>query len=1006
MPINAKNKHNRQAGIARIVWPTAVTAVLFIVSIFVIIIPSFRSNMMDRKREMIKELTSTAWSVFQEYAEEEKKGNLTRVQAQQRAIADIRYLRYGQERKDYFWVTDMHPNMVMHPYRPELEGKDLSGELGQDPTGKNLFVEMVKVCRENGGHGFVEYMWQWKDDPSRIVPKLSYVKAFQPWGWIIGTGIYIEDVKEEISRLTSRLVTISIGITILIAFLLFYIMRESLKIERRRQKAENQLRDSEKRYRTLVETATEGTIMFLEGKYIYSNQTVRNMLDYSAEEFAALELPDIFKPGGTPLPQEKETGELTFNYFSALIDRHSVPPQYDARLKKKNGQWLDVSLTSSQISLGDEKGIVVSVRDISGHKQVEEELDQSRVRYNNLTSNLSIGVFRTTTGRRGTFIEANPAAIKILGFNNSAELFQTSIFELFYQGEERVNLFKELIDKRFVKNRLLTIRRADQSLAVLSVSLVLVEDADGEPRFCDGLVEDITERKRMEEGRENLIVELQTAQLFYNQAIKHFIKDILQCAMDMPIRKAAAIMTKNKYSAILVTGGQPQTGGQPLTGGQPETETPAPPRYLGIVTDRDLRERVVAEGISPDSPVYQVMSSPLISIPDSALIFEAMLLMQEKRVRHLAVKDHGGRIISIISNEQLMHIQRNTSAYLIKEIHEAPSVDEIVIARNRLPRLVKALIDSGANSRSVCRIITAVSDSILERLIQFAIDELGPPPAEFAFVALGSEGREEQTLLTDQDNAIIYQDIDNPDEAKTAREYFLKFGGKVCDWLDRCGYSLCKGDMMAKNPKWCQPLAKWKKYFNQWIHTANPQDLLEINVFFDFRCLYGQKEFTNQLKTYIQKLIGDTPAFLQYIARNALLYKPPIGFFGKIVVDSSGEKPSTFDIKEAIKPMVNFARIYSLKHDIIETNTQERLQRLYAQNVINRSSHDEIIKVYDYLMQIRFKHQAGALNENRNPDNLINPKTLTDIEQSLLKNTFSQINNFQKRLSYDFTGTA
>ncbi|MCU0290345.1 MAG: DUF294 nucleotidyltransferase-like domain-containing protein [Acidobacteria bacterium] len=252
----------------------------------------------------------------------------------------------------------------------------------------------------------------------------------------------------------------------------------------------------------------------------------------------------------------------------------------------------------------------------------------------------------------------------------------------------------------------------------------------------------------------------------------------------------------------------------------------------------------------------------------------------------------------------------------------------------------------------------------------------------------------------------MYENITDPQRKKQAAEYFLKLGEKVCLWLDMCGYKLCKGDIMARNPKWCQPLQGWENHFTGWINAANPQDLLEVNIFFDFRCVYGNKEFASRLRGFIDELLTATPAFFQYMARNALLYKPPIGFFGNIVVESSGDNPSTFDIKESIKPIVNFARLYTLKNNIEETNTQDRLYRLFTKNILTRSSYEEMVKVYDYLMQMRFKHQALALNENRKPGNFINPKQLTDIENMLLKNTFSQINNFQKRLSYDFTGTA
>ncbi|HLP61282.1 MAG TPA: DUF294 nucleotidyltransferase-like domain-containing protein [Candidatus Deferrimicrobium sp.] len=990
--MNPKEEPGLKRADARIILPTLLAVGLFIISIFAVIIPAFRSNIMDRKREMTRELTNSAWSVLLEYAEAEKKGLLSRPEAQKRAVADIRYLRYGEERKDYFWITDMFPRMVMHPYKPEMDGQDLSGKLGEDPTGKNLFVEMVAVCRKNGS-GFVEYMWQWKDDPTRIVPKLSYVKLFEPWGWIIGTGIYIEDVKHEIAAMTSRLITISTIIIFIIALLLFYITRESLKIEKQRLSAEKGLKESEKKYRALVEASTEGTIMALEGRFIYANQPILDMLDYSAEEFKNLAIYSIMAPAD----QENNTGYL---YFKAFMEGQPAPAQFEAKLKKKNNEFIRVELIISKISLGDENGFIIIARDIGRHKQIEEELGQSKEKYKILTNNLDIGVFRTTIGRKGKFIEANPAAVRILGFDSEDELLEMTIFDFFSDKDDRLKITKELLRDGFVKNRLLELKKKDGAHAVISVSAVLVKDEKGEERYCDGVLEDITERKKIETNRENLIVELQAAQHFFNHPIKHFLKDIVYCPMNTPIRKAAALMNKKNCSAILVSAemADGDTGNGVAEKGNG--------KFIGIITDRDLRGRVLAESIDPNRPVYEVMSAPLAVIPDSALVFEAMQMMREKNISHLAVKDYGDNVVSLVSSEQLADMQRSSSAYLLNEIHEAEFVEDIVGSLTRLPQLVKALIDGGANSKNICRVITSISDAVVERLIGFALAEIGSPPVAFAWMALGSEGREEQTLITDQDNAIIYENISNPQLKKEAAEYFLKLGEKVCLWLDMCGYKFCKGDIMAKNPKWCQPLQGWENHFTSWINAANPQDLLEVNIFFDFRCVYGNKEFTSRLRTFIDELLNETPAFFQYMARNALLYKPPIGFFGNIVVESSGDNPSTFDIKESIKPIVNFARLYTLKNNIEETNTQDRLYRLFTKNILTRSSYEEMVKVYDYLMQMRFKHQALALNENRKPGNFINPKQLTDIENMLLKNTFSQISNFQKRLSYDFTGTA
>jgi len=215
----------------RIILPTLLVFSIFTTLIFAVIIPSIKSNMLDGKREMIKELTNSAWSVLDEFEKEVSDSILTLADAQKEAIKRIENLRYGDERKDYFWITDMHPNMIMHPYRKDLNNTNISDY--KDPTGKKLFVEFVKAV-ELKGEDYVDYMWQWKDDSTKIVPKLSFVKGFKKWGWVIGTGIYIEDVNEEISALTNNLFYISLGILVLLGFILFYISEQSLLIESKR----------------------------------------------------------------------------------------------------------------------------------------------------------------------------------------------------------------------------------------------------------------------------------------------------------------------------------------------------------------------------------------------------------------------------------------------------------------------------------------------------------------------------------------------------------------------------------------------------------------------------------------------------------------------------------------------------------------------------------------------------------------------------------------------------
>ena len=264
----------------RIVLPTILVFVLFTISLFVYIIPTFETTMLKSKKEMISELTNSAWSILHEYNLKYESDSLSLIEAQKNAIEQIKNLRYGENNKDYFWLTDEHPKMIMHPYRPELDGTDLSEY--SDLEGKKLFVEFVKVVKE-AGYGYVDYRWQWKDDSTKIVPKLSFVKEFSPWKWIIGTGIYIEDVNEEILNLINKLIFMSLGILLLVGIILFYLGRQSFRTENERLTAENNLKESENKFRALVEASTEGLVMILEKQIVYANNALLDMLGYRQE---------------------------------------------------------------------------------------------------------------------------------------------------------------------------------------------------------------------------------------------------------------------------------------------------------------------------------------------------------------------------------------------------------------------------------------------------------------------------------------------------------------------------------------------------------------------------------------------------------------------------------------------------------------------------------------------------------------------------------------------------
>lgn len=219
--------------------PSLLAIALFVISVFGIILPGFKESLLERKKETIQQLTSAAWDILAYYHKKEVSGELSRLESQNQAKQQIKILRYGPEKKDYFWINDMQPKMVMHPYLPELDGKILIDYA--DPQGKHLFIAFVDTVRKFN-QGFVPYMWQWKDDPSRIGHKLSFVKGFAPWDWIIGTGIYLDDVDREILTVTRTFTYISTAILVLVVLLSAYIIRQGIEATAKRKQAEEDLK--------------------------------------------------------------------------------------------------------------------------------------------------------------------------------------------------------------------------------------------------------------------------------------------------------------------------------------------------------------------------------------------------------------------------------------------------------------------------------------------------------------------------------------------------------------------------------------------------------------------------------------------------------------------------------------------------------------------------------------------------------------------------------------------
>jgi PAS domain S-box-containing protein len=966
--------------VVRIVLPAVLAVVLFVLAIFLILIPSVERQLVEGKKQTTQELTRAAVSILDEYYAEETAGRLTRQQAQREAVARIELLRYGDEGKDYFWITDMHPTMVMHPYLPELNGKDLTDY--EDQRGKKLFVAFVDAVKENGA-GFVDYYWQWKDDPNRIVPKLSYVELFKPWQWVIGTGIYVDDVNAAIARFQRYLTYISLAIIAAVALLLLYGARQSLKIERRRAAAEQGLKESNDKYQALAAAATEGILMTLDGKCAYANRPLEDMLGYESPEMADMILSLL-------LVNETAADRKTLGYIQSLATTgirtppdEMPPPTFEARLKAKDGRTVDALLAATPISLAGKDGVILVVRSMAAQKAMETAFDETRRQFRTMSDALNLGVFRSAWGRKATLLEANPAMRSILQLSPKADLPNTDWLEKIIDPDERSALVDRLNKDKVVQDYRLGLWREDGGRTDVLLFALLIDDDNGRPRFCDGIVEDITKQTRGEHEREALIAQLQTSLFYLREPVTRAVSPAITLDMGETVRRAAALMTKSRSGAVIVTG--------------PDGDV------MGIVTDNDFRERVVAANLDYGAPLRTIMTAPVDSISIEAPVYEALLRMQERNVEHLAVRDDSGRLAGLIRLRDLIQYQQSSSVVITDSIERAPSLDSVSEAHGRLPALVKAVVDSDADTRYINRIISGVSDAVVKRLLAMATDELGPAPVPYAFLTLGSEGREEQTLLTDQDNALLYDDPPEERVAETS-EYFLKLGTLVCDWLDQIGYSYCEGGVMAKNPRWNLSQTVWREQFSHWIHNADPQELLELNMLFDFRCVAGQQQFARQLRTWVFDELEAYPLFFIHFAQNALLYKPPLSVLGNIQTTSSEEGAKTLSLKEAIMPVVNFARLYALKHRIDSTNTLDRLAELRDRGVLSRESYEEMVPDYETLMRIRLRRQAVAIEDNRKATNLISPNELTSAEEARLKRLFALAADLRKKISYDFLG--
>lgn len=455
-------------------------------------------------------------------------------------------------------------------------------------------------------------------------------------------------------------------------------------------------------------------------------------------------------------------------------------------------------------------------------------------------------------------------------------------------------------------------------------------------------------------------------------------KSVITASQNITIREAAEIMSNNRISSLVLV--------------DPDGNVP-----VGIVTDRDLRDKVVARSRDFNEPISNIMSRSLIKADAKDYCFEALLKMVRYNIHHLVVVDRG-RLKGVITNHDLMMLQGTSPISVAREIEAQNTVDGIVPISERTNRIIELLLREGARAINITRVITEINDRIVKRLLEITEERLGPPPLSYCWIVFGSEGRKEQTFKTDQDNAIIYDDPRNEVEAEKARSYFKKLGLYVKDALVKCGFPPCPADYMASNPKWCQPLTVWKEYFSRWITQPTPEAILFSLIFFDFRPIYGNLLLAEKLRAFLTHRIRNQNIFLATMAGVITKNRPPLGFFGSFVVEKKGEHKNELNIKHnGIGIIVDAVRLFSLEKAVTVTSTVERIRELKEKHPVIGEYGEEIEQAFEFLMLLRLHHQFEQICLGKELDNFVNPEKLTILERNTLKESFrllSKIHDF------------
>jgi CBS domain-containing protein len=451
------------------------------------------------------------------------------------------------------------------------------------------------------------------------------------------------------------------------------------------------------------------------------------------------------------------------------------------------------------------------------------------------------------------------------------------------------------------------------------------------------------------------------------------------CAGDTSLREAVRLMHEQQVGSIVVVDTQ---------------------RYpTGIFTLRDLRQVVASADADLGAPIERHMTVKPFYLSPQASAFDAAMAMTERHIAHVCLVENR-RLCGVVSERDLFSLQRVDLVHLARTIRHAPRLDTLVSLRGEISQLVERMLAHGASSTQITQIITLLNDHTVCRVIELALAERGDPGVPFSWLCFGSEGRREQTLHTDQDNGILFEAADSA-EADAIRARLLPLAQYINQCLAQCGFTLCKGNVMAGNPDLCLSRSEWARRFAGFVREASPENLLGSSIYFDLRVVWGDEQGCEQLRQGLLEQVADNRIFQRMLADNALRQRPPVGRLREFVLTRQGnDKAATLDLKvQGLTPFVDGARLLALANGVGACNTLERLRQLVAKGVIEPLDGAAYEEAYHFIQQTRMQQHQRQARDNLPYSNRLDPDSLNHLDRRILREALRQAQRLQSSLA-------